>query len=236
MSKGSVPKCWEKEQRRGRYEEHARWHRFAIEYPATAQDAWSSAHDNTCYSAASRSSAVVSMTSTTLLHDTDYDDASQYDSMCSQAATVTSLAFSHNLTAESLAAGPSFSWEHDAVGQPRHSTLTLAAARLHAPSQPRMAHSGLSKSRHQHHPYRRPAEEDTAKSADAPLRNRSLPVVGFQDLWSITCVSDQRANSTCGPSADKMDECDDCEWTLGPGKPTCTRPATVAYAARYTAP
>jgi hypothetical protein len=188
------------------HEEHARRHRLA-ENPASAQlqDSWSSAHDNSTYYSAE---------STLLRNETDYDvDPSQYDSLCSQAATVTSLVFS-SFSQPSLAAGPSFSWEHATSGQ--HSTSTPAAARLH------------SRSRQQrNHPYHRLAEEEKVVNT-VPLRNHSRPVVGHGDLRSLSCVSDQGAQSVC---EHKTEECDDSEWTLGPGNPSISRPATVAYSA-----
>ena len=197
------------------HEEHARRHRLA-ENPASAQlqDSWSSAHDNSTYYSAE---------STLLRNETDYDvDPSQYDSLCSQAATVTSLVFS-SFSQPSLAAGPSFSWEHATSGQ--HSTSTPAAARLHATNQTRFEHSRSRQLRN--HPYHRLAEEE--KVTAVPLRDHSRPVVGRGDLRSISCVSDQGAQSTC--EQQKTDEYDDSEWTLGPGNPVFFRPATVAYSA-----
>jgi hypothetical protein len=213
-------------EQRIQHEEHAKRHRLASEYPATSQDAWSSTRDNstTCCSEESThdNSTTYCLAASTLLHETDYDDASQYDSLCPQAATVTSLVLS-NFSQPSLAAGPLFSWEHATFGQ--HSASTPAAARLHATNQTRFEHSRSRQLRN--HPYHRLAEEE--KVTAVPLRDHSRPVVGRGDLRSISCVSDQGAQSTC--EQQKTDEYDDSEWTLGPGNPVFFRPATVAYSA-----
>lgn len=202
MSEGAHT-YWE-EQRRG-LGGHSR-----LEYRPPAQDAWSTYNAHHYSAANSTSSAALSMASTAPMHVADCDDASHYDSLCSQAATVTSLVLSQQNEDKSLASGPSFSWEHANLcsGWPSQSSECRLASR-----------------QQRNHPYHRPAEADTAKNAAAALRNHRLPVMGFEDLRSMSCVYG-RAQSTSEPTTVKTDDCDDSEWTLGPGKPSGTRPAT----------
>ena len=151
------------------------------------------------------------------------DDLAQLDSPCSAASTVCSTTSSLSWTVSappslttptassrlsgSLSAGPTSSWNFPA------GTLNSHRAKS-APF------SSATERKHRSHPYQRPAAADSPKwpRHKTEKTGKCIDKDIFQDLKSPT-LPNSCAKALLNSPAFSSAECDDNEWTVGPGNP-----------------